>query len=181
MNKIIIISSTNRPNSNTLKVSKIYFEILKSMKIGAEILDLNVLPQNIAFNESFGNRSEEFNKLINKYISKNNIFIFVVPEYNGGFPGILKLFIDCIPPKEWADKYACLTGVSLGRAGNIRGLDHLTGILNYLKMHIFHNKLPISTIDKLFNEKENFNNDDQLKACQNQIEGFMSWLKSQHA
>ncbi len=178
MDKIIIISSTNRPNSNTLKVSRIYLELLRSKGIEAEILDLNILPHNIAFSETFGSHTEEFSRLIAKYISPNKAFIFVVPEYNGGFPGILKLFIDSIPPKDWANKNACLVGVSLGRAGNLRGLDHLTGILNYLRMHVFHAKLPISTVDKLINEQGKFISDEQLKACVAQAEGFIELIKN---
>ena len=179
MHKIIIISSTNRPNSNTLKVSRVYLEIIKSMNLKAEILDLNILPETIAFSESFGKRTEGFQELINKYISPNNIFVFVVPEYNGGFPGILKLFIDCISPKEWTNKYACLVGVSLGRAGNLRGMDHFTSILNYLKMHVFHNKLPISGVDRLFDEKGKLNSEDQMNACVKQTETFIDWIKMQ--
>ncbi len=177
MNKIVIISATNRANSNTLRVSKIYLQILHSLNIEAEILDLNVLPHNIAFSETFGNHTDEFTKLINKYITPNRAFIFVAPEYNGSFPGILKLFIDCIPPRDWMDKYACLVGVSVGRAGNLRGLDHLTGILNYLRMHIFHNKLPISNVEKMVNENGAFAYEDQYKVCIAQIEGFVKWMK----
>jgi chromate reductase len=178
MNKIIIISATNRPNSNTLRVCKIYLEILKSLNAEAEIFDLNVLPQNIAFSETFGNHTDEFNKLINKYIVPNTAFVFVAPEYNGSFPGILKLFIDCIPPKEWMNKYACLVGVSIGRAGNLRGLDHLTGILNYLRMHIYHNKLPISNVEKMVNEQGTFIYEDQQKVSVAQMEGFLHLLKN---
>ncbi len=175
MSKFIIISATNRPKSNTLRVSKIYEDILKLKGIEAEILDLNILPRDIAFTETFGSRTEEFSKLIARYITPNNKFIFVSPEYNGSFPGILKLFIDSIPPKEWTNKQACLVGVSLGRAGNLRGMDHLTSVLNYLKMHVFYNKLPISTIDKLVNEQGKFISEEPLKACVAQIEGFINW------
>jgi NAD(P)H-dependent FMN reductase len=175
MEKIIIISATNRPNSNTLIVSKIYQSILASKNIEAKILDLNILPQNIAFAESFGKRSAQFDELISEYVTPYHKFIFISPEYNGSFPGILKLFIDCVPPKEWANKRACLVGVSVGRAGNLRGMDHLTGVLNYLKMHVYHNKLPISLVDKIVNEQGKFMNEDQLKVCLNQVDGFISW------
>jgi len=179
MRKIIIISSTNRPGSNTMKVSRIYSDILKAKNIDNEILGLEILPETITFTELHGNRTKEYNKLINDHITNNSKFIFVVPEYNGSFPGILKVFLDSVPPKEWTDKYACLVGVSLGRAGNLRGMDHLTGILNYLKMHVYHNKLPISTVDKLLDENNVFGSDAQLNTCKNQLDGFLNWAKSE--
>jgi chromate reductase len=176
MKKIVIISSTSRPDSNTNKVSKIYEGILKSKKVDVEILDLNVLTENFILSEIHGKRSEAFANIIAKYISNNSNFIFVVPEYNGSFPGVLKLFIDCIHPREWTKKYACLVGVSDGRAGNLRGMDHLSAILGYLKMHVFHHKLPISSIDKLLDNQNKFSLPEQMKVCELQVQGFLDWI-----
>lgn len=173
MENIVVISSTNRPDSNTLKVSRIYGQILKAKGIEFKILDFNFLPENIAFGETFGKRSEKYAQLIKEYVSSANKFIFIVPEYNGSFPGILKTFLDSMHPREWNDKDACLVGVSDGRAGNLRGLDHLAGVLNYLKMHVYHNKLPISVIGKVMGQDGNFSSEDQMKACVAQVEGFL--------
>jgi chromate reductase, NAD(P)H dehydrogenase (quinone) len=175
MERIIIISSTNRSGSNTFKVSRIYKDILSSMNVESEILDLCELPENVAFAELHGKRTEAYAKLIEKWVTPNSRFIFVVPEYNGSFPGILKLFLDSVHPKEWMEKDACLVGVSNGRAGNLRGMEHLTGILNYLKMNVYYNKLPISSIDKLIDEKVTFNHPEQMKVCRLQLEGFLKY------
>lgn len=175
MEKIVILSCTNRPDSNTLKVSRIYENILKSKQAEAEILDFCDLPRDIAFGETFGNRSENYSQLIARYIGASKKFIFVMPEYNGSFPGILKLFLDSTHPREWTGKKACLVGVSDGRAGNLRGMDHLTGILHYLKMHILHNKLPISVIAKVMDQKGVFIDPAQLKACEAQLDEFLAW------
>jgi NAD(P)H-dependent FMN reductase len=48
-----------------------------------------------------------------------------------------------------------LIGVSTGRAGNLRGMEHLTGMLNYLNMHVHPEKLPVSSVQDLI--------DDELK------------------
>jgi len=175
MNQVVILSCTNRSSSNTLKVSRIYEEILKEKKAEVKLFDLRDLPENIAFSESFGRRSPEFSKLVNDFVTGAHKFIFVIPEYNGSFPGILKVFIDSTHPREWANKDACLVGVSDGRAGNLRGMEHLTGILNYMKVHVYHNRLPISVINSVMNEEGKFISEDQYKACKEQIEGFMAF------
>ncbi len=177
MGPTIIISATNRPNSNTMKVSRIYADILGAKNEECKILDLGLLPENFVFTESHGKRTEAFEKIVNDYVLTATKFILVVPEYNGSFPGILKSFIDSVQPKDWANKYVCLVGVSVGRAGNLRGLDHLTGILGYLKMHVFYNKLPISVVDKLLDENEKFKTAEQLNVCTSQVEGFLSWAE----
>lgn len=174
MEKIIVLSSTNRPNSNTLKVSKIYENILKSLNTEAQILDFQTLPQAITFSETFGKRTENYARILSEYVSPVKKFIFVVPEYNGSFPGILKTFLDSMHPREWEGKSACLVGVADGRAGNLRGLEHLTGILHYLKMHVYHNKLPISQVKKVMDQHGHFN-DEQLNVCKTQVEGFLKY------
>jgi NAD(P)H-dependent FMN reductase len=82
--------------------------------------------------------------------------LIITPEYNGSFAGVLKVFIDALSVRHYNDtfngKYVGLVGISSGRAGNLRGMEHLTGILQYLKMHVFHDKLPISRIETVVNE-----------------------------
>ncbi|MFO0355528.1 MAG: NADPH-dependent FMN reductase [Sphingobacteriaceae bacterium] len=175
MEKIIVFSCTNRPQSYTSKVSKLYLDLLKNKGIECELFSFEHLPKDMMFTEMFGNRSTEFEQLIAKFIRPNNKFIFIMPEYNGGFPGILKVFLDCVHPREWTDKKACLVGVSSGRGGNIRGLEQLTGVLNYLKVNIYHHKLPISLIDKHMNEMGNFTAPEQLKICEMQLDGYLKF------
>jgi chromate reductase, NAD(P)H dehydrogenase (quinone) len=174
MNKVVIFSCTNRPNSNTLRVSRIYKQILTELGVDASVLDFQLLPETITVSETFGRRTERFSELVNEFVLSQNRFVFVLPEYNGSFPGILKTFIDCLPPKEWANKKVCLVGVADGRAGNLRGMEHLTGILQYLKMHVYHNKLPISLVTKLIDADERFN-EEQLKVCTLQLKGFLEF------
>lgn len=174
MSEILIISCTNRLNSNTLKVCQIYRRLLKEYQIEAGLLDFSELPPTIAFSETYGARTPEFEALIDKTVRAYNKFIFVMPEYNGSFPGILKVFLDSVHPRDWNDKDACLVGIADGRAGNLRGMEHLTGILNYLKMHVYHNKLPISVVTKVFDEVNGFSA-QQLAACRQQLEGFLKF------
>lgn len=174
MNKIAIYSTTNRQNSNTLKVSKVYANILEQKGVQADLLDFRILPENLAFGETFGKRSEAYATLIQRFISEQNKFLMVVPEYNGSFPGILKTLLDSVHPREWNNKKVCLVGVSDGRAGNLRGMEHLTGILHYLKMHVYHNKLPISQVSRVMDADGNFS-EEQLKVCDMQMQGFLEF------
>ena len=93
-------------------------------------------------------------ELEKKWLLPADKFIFISPEYNGSIPGVLKCLIDVTDRKVWKGKKALLTGVSKGRAGNLRGMDHLTGIMHYVGTVVHPNKLPISIVDTLFNEDE---------------------------
>ena len=99
-----------------------------------------------------------------------------MPEYNGSYPGILKLMIDNTDVKKaWAHKKVLLTGVSSGRAGNLRGMEHLTGVLLHMKMLVHPNRLPISLVDTLMDEHFQFTDTSTLKAIHTQLDEFINF------
>ena len=169
-NKIIliimytIISGTNRLGSHTEKVALIYQHILKQKNIDAKIFSLKglILPTD---REILLQKEREIFVPTDK-------FIFIIPEYNGSYPGVLKMMIDYTDTNTWHFKKALLTGVSTGRAGNLRGMDHLADTLHYLKMTVHYNKLPISSISRIMNAEGMLDN-DTLKVIHKQLDEFI--------
>jgi chromate reductase, NAD(P)H dehydrogenase (quinone) len=165
---ITIISGTNRQGSNTGKVALQYLQLLKNKGVEAAYVSLVGLNVN--------ERNPDIQKLEKDILIPTDKFIFVSPEYNGSIPGVLKSLIDHSDIKNvWWGKKALLTGVSTGRAGNLRGMEHLTGILHYLKMHVHPNKLPISVVDKLLNADNMITDADTLQAIDEQLDEFLAW------
>jgi chromate reductase len=163
-----IISGTNRKGSNTLKISKQYQNILKARGIDARLVSLEGLDLN--------KKSAELAGMEQDVLIPSEKFIFILPEYNGSYPGSLKTMIDMSDiRKVWWGKKALLTGVSTGRAGNLRGMDHLAGSLNYLKVTVHPNKLPISSIDKLLNEEGEIGDQSTINAIQQQVNEFIAF------
>jgi NAD(P)H-dependent FMN reductase len=150
---ITIISSTNRQDSKSMAVSNIMLKLFAELNAPAQVLSLTQLPHDFAFADLYGKRSPEMHEIVAKYVEASNKFIFVVPEYNGSFPGVLKTFIDAIPPRLFKDKKASIIGISDGHAGNLRGQEHLMGILQHIKMLVHYSKPKLSGIDKLVNQE----------------------------
>ena len=145
---ITIISGSNRVGSNSLRIAKLYEAHLKKQSEACQLLSLEEVNMSI--------RNDEFLKAEEKYLKGATKFIIVVPEYNGSYSGILKLMIDNSDVNPcWNFKKVLLVGVSTGRAGNIRGMEHLTGCLLHIKMQVYHNRLPISLVHTLFDEAGN--------------------------
>lgn len=172
---ITIIAATNRPNSSTLKVATYYQQLMERRGVETRLLSLEKLPVDIAFNEVFGSRTAAFQDILNEYIVTTQKFVFIAPEYNGSFPGILKTFIDAIHPDLLRGKKAALLGVSSGRAGNLRGMDHLTGILNYLGVFIHPNRLPVSSVLTLLNSEGNVKDATTISVLEKHVEDFVCW------
>ena len=172
---ITIISGTNRPHSNTLKLAKYYQKSL--LKRGQESLlfSLEALPDTIIKTDLYGKRSEAF-KPIQEMMSSTEKFLFIIPEYNGSFPGVLKTFIDaCDFPESFYNKKACLVGLSSGRYGNIRGLDHFAGICSYLHLNVLPLRLHISSIKLEMNDSHDLFKEDTLKFTAEQMDKFIEF------
>ena len=162
-----IISATNRNGSNTLKVSKQYQTFFKEQGIEAKLLSLE------DFN-SF-HRDENFNQLESEFLAPASKFIFIMPEYNGSFPGVFKLMVDISDLSVcWNFKKVMLVGVANGRAGNLRGIDIMTNMCNYMKMHVFFNKFPISSVSSEI-ENDVFIKEQTIQTIKSQIEGFIKF------
>ncbi|MFM2326300.1 MAG: hypothetical protein RIR31_502 [Bacteroidota bacterium] len=165
---ITIVSGTNRLGSNTLKVAKEYQRILAEQGVQAGLFSLEGL--------NVMERDTNFEKIEKEIIVPTDTFIFIVPEYNGSFPGVLKMLFDNSSSHEiWFNKEALITGNATGRAGNLRGMDHLADILNYLKITVHPNKLPLSTVNRLMDSEGKFTDAGALNAINNQLNEFLNW------
>ncbi|HWK06142.1 MAG TPA: NAD(P)H-dependent oxidoreductase [Puia sp.] len=163
-----IISGTNRPNSKTLHIAQLYQQLLTQKGQETHLLSLeglNVLERN-----------PDFEEIERKFLIPAPRFIFISPEYNGSIPGVLKAMFDISDiEKVWWGKKALLTGVSSGRAGNLRGMEHLTGILNYMKVTVHHNKLPISVVHTLLNTDGMIEDPSTLDTINRQLDEFIEF------
>jgi len=149
---ISIISGTNRKDSYSLRVANEVSSILDKKNIPNRVFSLEELPRNFAFTKINDEEDLEFDQLIDENIIRSEKFIFVIAEYNGGFPGILKTFIDSVHPKHFKTKKAAMIGVASGRGGALRPLDHLTGVLHYLQVEVLSDKPKFSNIENSFDE-----------------------------
>ncbi|MCX7744574.1 MAG: NAD(P)H-dependent oxidoreductase [Flavobacteriales bacterium] len=171
---ITIISGTHRKDNLTITFSNYYLNSIKQKGEEVQLLDLRTLPSGFFQDNSiFGTTSEEVDKLLKTYFVSAEKFIFVLPEYNGSFPGIVKMLIDSIEPSVFKGKKAALVGISSGRAGNLRGMEHFTGILHYLDVHVLPYKLPISRIFTLMDDSKTIVDDETLRVMELQIEKFI--------
>jgi chromate reductase len=151
---ITIISSTNRPGSATLKVAKYYQKRLLEMGTEAGLLSLTDLPPNLIQTDLYGKRSEEFGRMLE----------------------VLKVFVDaCDFPESFYEKKAALVGVSSGKYGNIRGIDHFTGVCHYFNLHVMPLKLHIANIKTELDANGDLYKEDTLKFTDEQMEKFIKY------
>ena len=171
---ITVISGTNRPDSRTLVIAEALAAAIGEAGTAVQLLDLATLDFGHFSNDMYegGKITPALKRLQEQYVLGVEKMIFVVPEYNGSFPGFVKLFIDGISVNEYkrnfTGKTIALTGVASGRAGNARGLDHLAACLNYLGGWVLPNKLPVSGVEGLLDGDGKLADEGTLAALKQQ-------------
>jgi chromate reductase len=164
----IIISGTNRKDSNTIKIAHQYQEELAKRKIPSYLLSLEDV--------DLSSRTPSYVQVEQDKLVPAQKIIFIAPEYNASIPGVLKTLLDLSDYKKvWIGKKAALVGISTGRSGNVRGMEHLTSILNYMNVVVHPNKLPISSIHKLLDGQPAISDSETLNAINNQLEEFIKF------
>ncbi|HMQ45838.1 MAG TPA: NADPH-dependent FMN reductase [Saprospiraceae bacterium] len=154
---ITVISGTNRKNSECLEFARLYCELLRQ-KTDEEVklLAMEEIDYDWIHPDMYATQSPSLSRLQDEYLLHAEKIVYITPEYNGSFPGVLKLFLDACSVRAYKatfkGKKAALVGVATGRAGNLRGMDHLTDVLHHLGTIVLPNKLPISRIRDLQDE-----------------------------
>lgn len=177
---ITIISGTDRKDGLTRILATHYQNLIQSKTTEpVKIFSLENLPPDLygATMYTKDTLSTAFQGIEDELLVPATKFVFVIPEYNGSFPGILKLFIDAASVRSkmsiFKGKKAALVGVATGRAGNIRGLEHFTSVMMFMGVTVFPNLLPISTFNKLLNPTNNIVDTDILNAIEKHIDEFL--------
>jgi NAD(P)H-dependent FMN reductase len=132
---IAVVCSTSRTDSTTSRVVSLYREILATNHgLPSVLLDLKELPED--FLHAVLYRQDRINHPVwaqwQTVVDAIDKFVFVIPEYNGSFPGILKCFVDALQfPRSLRGKKAAMIGISDGTQGAALAMSHFGDVLNY--------------------------------------------------
>lgn len=176
MKSIHILSSTDRPDSNALKVSTYAKEFLEG-KANVELFSLKDFPYADVVGGRYGEDIDSVSKFNDAFLDTDG-FLFVVPEYNGGFPGVLKLFIDYLPfPDAMYKMPVSFIGEAAGSFGALRPVEHLQQILSYRKALIYSERMFISGVNENFDPKHGLKSDMLQGLLEDQLNGFVTFVE----
>ena len=152
----------------TKKTAALYCSLLAAHTDAVKLLSLE--------DKQVWERGAEMQAIEKEYLIPAEKFIFIMPEYNASFPGILKVMIDNSDIKKcWWYKKAALVGISDGRAGNLRGVEHMTSILNYMKVHVLYDKVLLSRINEEIDNNGVLIKQETGRLIQQQVEDFLKF------
>jgi NAD(P)H-dependent FMN reductase len=174
--KIVIISGTNRPGSNTRKVAAIIEEFYRAAGASTEILDLANLPPEIFHPSSYAEKPASFKVFSDAVLGADGLHV-VTPEYNGSLPGVLKYFIDMLPfPESFESRPVAFTGLAAGQWGALRPVEQLQAVFGYRNAHIFPTRVFLPQVGGILSEEGRIMSADISDRLQAQAEGFAGFV-----
>jgi NAD(P)H-dependent FMN reductase len=174
---IVILSGTNRPGSNTHKISRHIAADYAALGVKTQMLDLAELPTEIFLPSAYIEKPAAFKKFTDAVLAADGLVI-VTPEYYGSFPGVLKYFIDLLPfPESFEHRPVCFVGLAIGVWGGLRPVEQLQMIFGYRNAHIFPERVFMPGIGKLLDESGNLSNSDMAKRLAGQAKNFVGFVE----
>ena len=175
--KIVLLSGTNRPDSNTRKVVAQLETIYTALGYRPVIVDLAELPQEIFLPASYGTKPASFARFNDAILTADGLHV-VTPEYNGGMPGVLKYFIDMLKfPESFERRPVCFVGVAAGMWGALRPIEQLQAIFGYRNAFLYPERVFMPGINDLLDEKGQITDADILKRLTSQAQGFIEFVE----
>ncbi len=171
---ITVISATNRPNSYTHRVATWLHRELTPQAPALQFIDLQDLPPTFLADDLYGKRSPGF-AVMEQQLRDTQKYLFVIPEYNGSLPGVVKLVIDALPRDVFSGKKAAMVGVSAGKFGNLRGLEHFNGICNYIQLHTLPFRAHLPKIESVISPEGELTDAPSERELRALLERFLTY------
>jgi NAD(P)H-dependent FMN reductase len=168
---IPVILGTVRKGRASEKVAKFVFEQVKQRDgVESELIDIGELnfPGNDAGEQIKDQRFSET-------CERADGLVLVVPEYNHGYPGILKHVLDS-NLKEYIHKAAGICGVSAGGFGGTRVIQSLLPVLRELGLVTIFWDGNFSGAQGLFDEAGNMNDRTTHEKRIDKFLGELIWM-----
>ena len=177
--KIVVLPGTNREGSNTLRLGQAVAERYRAIAdVEVDLLDLRALPPGLLSPSSYKAKPAGWSRFADAVVEADGLHV-LTPEYNGGFPGVLKLVIDHLPfPESFERRPVCFTGLAAGRFGALRPVEQLQGIFGYRNALQYPNRVFIPGVGRVLGE-DGWPEDDHLSGLlAQQVSGFVDFVRT---
>ena len=171
-----IIVGTDRKGSRSRTVSEFIQGLYAKAGEEVGIIDISEVGLSDIKKPYTDERPDALHQAIERVNNADGL-IFVVPEYNGSYPGALKYLIDhWAYPTSFEFRPVCYVGLG-GRWGGLRPIEHLQGVMGYRNAYQLPQRVFLSGIFTMLNEAGEITQADVLELLEIQVKEFQSFVK----
>lgn len=155
---IPVIQGTTRPKRRSIHAARLIHDIASRMEeVESQLLDPN------DFNMPYdGNDEENKDPKYSDISSRADAFFLVIPEYNHGYPGTLKRFMDS-ELKNYNHKPVAMAGVSVGPWGGVRAIEAFVPSAREMGLVVTHTDVNFPSVGKIFDDDGNLQDENYIR------------------
>ena len=174
---IMVISGTNRPDSNALKISRLILGHYQAANVKVELFSLSELPQEIFDPSSYATKPPAMQAIQQRVLGAKGLHV-ITPEYNGSFPGVLKYFIDMLKfPESFEERPVCFVGLGAGMWGALRPVEQLQAIFGYRNAFVYPVRVFMPRVNSLLDDDGRITDTDVVERLREQAIGFIDFVE----
>src|SRR5438309_8420791 len=164
---IPVILGTARKGRRSENAARFVFEETKKRAgVETEFVDICKIPMRL---DDAGEQMKD--QAFSDLVKRADGLILVVPEYNHGYPGLLKHALD-MNLEEYIHKAVGICGVSAGPIGGARVIEALLPVMRELGLVMIFNDVNFGKIGTLFDERGNLLDQNFVR----RVESFLNEL-----
>jgi NAD(P)H-dependent FMN reductase len=142
----VILGTTRRGRQSAAAAALMVREIGKRPAVTTELIDVASVPMPV---DDAGENIKD--RLFADRMARADGLVIVAPEYNHGYPGLLKHVLDsCL--KEYIHKAVGIVGVSAGPFGGSRAIQNLLPVMRELGLVTIFWDVNVSNVHDVFDE-----------------------------
>ncbi len=175
---IVVVCGTNRDGALSRSLALEVAETYREMEHSVDLLDMADLPQSALAGSAYKDeKPAEVAALVDRFL-KSEGAVFVIPEYNGSYPGVLKLFVDMLPyPQGFESRPCAFLGLAAGQFKGLRAVEHFQQVASYRNALIYPRRIFIGDSFKQFVDGK-LGDDELTRRVREQSQGFCQFIAS---
>ncbi|TVR42520.1 MAG: NADPH-dependent oxidoreductase [Planctomycetota bacterium] len=174
---LAIVIGTNRAGSLSARLAASAAQAYEKLEVSVDLMDLEqVLSPDFLAPTAYKQPSPAVTAAVDRFLAADGV-VFVVPEYNGSYPGALKLFIDMLPYPAGFDNRPCaFIGLAAGRFASLRAVEHFQQVAGYRNALQFPRRVLISDSYQQF-DANGLKDPELAQRLAEQASGFVDFVK----
>ena len=174
--RIVVVCGTNREGALSRLLAQEVAESYRMRDQDVDLLDMAELPPEILLPTAYKDQPEKVKALVDRFLASDGA-VFVIPEYNGSYPGVVKLFVDMLPYPEGFDSRPCaFIGLAAGQFKSLRAVEHFQQVAGYRNAYLYPRRIFIGDSFKQFVDGK-LSDDELSKRLHQQAEGFLQFIR----
>lgn len=175
---IVVVCSTNRKGSLSRKLTHCIAEDFREQGASVDVLDMEELTPEFLSPTAYKEPEPAVSAMVDRFLAADGV-VFVVAEYNGSYPGILKLFVDMLPYPEGFDSRPCaFVGLAAGKFQGLRAVEHLQQVAGYRMAHIYPRRLFIGNSYSQFDGEGRLRDEELATRLHAMAGGFLGFIRN---